>query len=217
MRLVSPRYIRVPSNQETFLQGIPLNPDFAMVNQPSSRESTEISRSPSYQSTQAVDPPNNDSTSFAMRLWHAFGWKEGPFKCSICMNNMPVESVSRNDSCGHIYCYGCLRRQVKAHLDIYRFPILCPACTAIKSKEKVFECCICMEETAVDSIARIDSCGHIFCRECLRGHVVARLEERKFPIPCPTCTVDKCKRKEKVGGTCLLHVDNRIGFQLDFC
>jgi hypothetical protein len=217
MRLVFTRYIRSPfESRDFFLQGIPLNPDHAMVNQPSSRGSTEISRSPSYQSDQAADPPDNDSTSFAMCLWRAFGWKERLFKCSICMNNMPVDSVSRNDSCGHIYCYGCLRGQVTAHLDMYRFPILCPACTATKGKGKVFECCICMDEMPVYSIARIDSCGHIFCRECLRGHVVARLEERKFPILCPTCTVDKRKRKGKVGGTCLLHIDNRICFQLDF-
>ena len=209
-----PLYTKFLRIKRLFLQGIPLNPDHAMINQPSSRGSTEISRSPSYQSSQAADPLDNTSTSFVMSLWRAFGWKEWPFKCSICMNNMPVDLVSHNDSCGHIYCYGCLRRQVKAHLDMYRFPILCPACTATKGKGKVFECCICMDEMPVYSAARIDSCGHIFCRECLRGHVVARLEERKFPILCPTCTVDKCKRKGKVGGTCLLRIHICIGFQL---
>lgn len=188
-----------------------------MVNHPSPRRSTEISPTPTYpQPGQAAVPRDNNGTSFGTRLWRAFGWKERPFTCSICMNKMPVDSIFRNDSCGHIYCYGCLRGQVTPHLDKYSFPILCPACTATQGKGKVFECCICMDEVPVDSIARIDSCGHTFCRQCLLGHVTARLEERKFPILCPTCIVDGDKGKGKVGGACLLRVDNHVGFELDF-
>jgi len=51
----------------------------------------------------------------------------------------------------------------------------------------------------VDSIARIDSCGHTFCRECLRGHVSARIDEHRFPVICPTCIANKGKGKEKAG------------------
>jgi hypothetical protein len=71
------------------------------------------------------------------------------------------------------------------------------------SAKRFFECGICMDEMPVDSIARIDSCGHVFCRECLRGHVTARLDERRFPILCPTCTAAKGKGKGKIGGTCV--------------
>jgi len=58
-----------------------------------------------------------------------------------------------------------------------------------------------MDEIPANLIARIDSCGHAFCRECLRGHVTARLDERKFPVLCPTCTcpVTKGKGKGKIG------------------
>jgi len=185
-----------------------------MVNHPSRPTPSYLPTHP--QPGQAAVPRDNNGTSFAMRLWRGFGWKDRPFKCSICMNKMPVESISRNDSCGHIYCHGCLCGQVTAHIDKYRFPIICPACTATKGKGKVFECCICIDEMPVDSIARIDSCGHTFCRECLRGHVSARLEERRFPILCPTCTVEKDKGQGKVGGTCLVCVDNHVGFELDF-
>jgi hypothetical protein len=52
----------------------------------------------------------------------------------------------------------------------------------------------------VDSIARIDSCGHTFCRECLRGHVAARIDEHRYPVLCPTCSADKDKGKGKAGG-----------------
>jgi len=71
----------------------------------------------------------------------------------------------------------------------------------IKSAQRLFECGICMEEMPDDSIARPDPCGHTFCRECLRGHVTARLDEHRFPILCPTCTAGKGKGKEAAGGT----------------
>ena len=71
-----------------------------------------------------------------------------------------------------------------------------------KSTQQLFECGICMEEMPEDSIARPDPCGHAFCRECLRGHVTARVNERRFPILCPTCTAGKGKGKEAAGGMC---------------
>jgi len=72
--------------------------------------------------------------------------------------------------------------------------------------KQLFECSICMEKMPADSFARIDTCGHTFCRECLRGHVTARLEEHRFPILCPTCTANRGKGKKKAGGTCRLQM-----------
>jgi Ring finger domain len=73
-----------------------------------------------------------------------------------------------------------------------------------KSAQRVFKCSICMEEMPVDSIARVDTCGHTFCRECLREYVATRLDEHRFPILCPTCTANKGKGKGKTGGTYML-------------
>jgi len=70
-----------------------------------------------------------------------------------------------------------------------------------ESAQRLFECGICMEKKLYDSIARPDPCGHDFCRDCLRGHVTARIDERRFPILCPTCTAGKDKGKETAGGT----------------
>ncbi len=74
-----------------------------------------------------------------------------------------------------------------------------------KFAQRLFMCGICFEEMPNDSIARPDPCGHTFCRECLRGHVISRLDEHRFPILCPTCTASKGKRKGKkrevAGGT----------------
>jgi hypothetical protein len=72
--------------------------------------------------------------------------------------------------------------------------------------KQLFECSICMDKMPADSFARIDTCGHTFCRECLRGHVTARLEEHRFPILCPTCTTNRGKGKKKAGGTCRLQM-----------
>ncbi|KAI0250869.1 hypothetical protein BJV78DRAFT_525543 [Lactifluus subvellereus] len=62
-----------------------------------------------------------------------------------------------------------------------------------KSTQRLFKCGICMEDMPEDSIARPDPCGHPFCRDCLRGHVSARLEEHRLPILCPTCTTSTGK------------------------
>jgi hypothetical protein len=83
----------------------------------------------------------------------------------------------------------------------------------VMSGQGGLECAICMDEMPVDSMARIDSCGHAFCRDCLRGHVAARLDERKFPILCPTCAcgTTKGKGKGKVGGMCIVGEIRRCG------
>ena len=84
-----------------------------------------------------------------------------------------------------------------------------------KSTQRLFECGICMEKMPDDSIARPDPCGHAFCRECLRGHVTARLNEHRFPILCPTCTVSEGKGKEAAGGT--FRADGQLGYHLTIC
>jgi len=66
-----------------------------------------------------------------------------------------------------------------------------------KSAQCLFECSICME-MPVDSIARINSCGHTFWRGCLRGHVSAHIDGHRFPVLCPTCTANKGKGKGKL-------------------
>lgn len=72
--------------------------------------------------------------------------------------------------------------------------------------QPTFECCICIDVLATDYVARIDTCGHSFCRECLRGYVTSRLEERRYPLLCPECgSMDDA---EKVG--CKLKFQLRI-------
>ncbi|CAE6412204.1 unnamed protein product [Rhizoctonia solani] len=57
-----------------------------------------------------------------------------------------------------------------------------------KSMERSkFDCGICMEEYTDEAIARIDACGHSSCRDCMRSNIQSKIEERRYPIPCPFC------------------------------
>jgi len=40
----------------------------------------------------------------------------------------------------------------------------------------------------VESVARMDSCHHPFCRQCFTEYTRSKIREHRFPILCPTCT-----------------------------
>ncbi|CAE6346143.1 unnamed protein product [Rhizoctonia solani] len=52
-----------------------------------------------------------------------------------------------------------------------------------------FTCGICMEILPDEAISRIDGCGHSCCRDCLRGDIQTKIEDRRYPIFCPFCVV----------------------------
>jgi hypothetical protein len=60
-----------------------------------------------------------------------------------------------------------------------------------KTIRKQFECRICMEEHVQDDVAQIDSCGHRFCRECVRNYVAFTLSKNRFPVLCPVCMTEQ--------------------------
>jgi hypothetical protein len=72
-----------------------------------------------------------------------------------------------------------------------------------KIAPNVFQCDICLEDHAEDSIARVEGCNHPFCRECLRDYTKSKVAERRFPILCPVCLTDKDKRDP--GGKWVAH------------
>jgi regulator of replication initiation timing len=61
--------------------------------------------------------------------------------------------------------------------------------------QHTFNCGICMDEHPEDYVARIDKCGHQFCRECILGHISSTLGEHRFPVLCPICTAEKGVRE----------------------
>jgi hypothetical protein len=53
---------------------------------------------------------------------------------------------------------------------------------AAAEKQRVFNCGMCMDTLPEESIARIEPCGHSFCRECVRELIVSQIESRRFPV-----------------------------------
>ena len=53
---------------------------------------------------------------------------------------------------------------------------------AVAEQQRVFDCGVCMDTLPEESIARIEPCGHSFCRECVRELIVSQIESRRFPV-----------------------------------
>jgi hypothetical protein len=67
-------------------------------------------------------------------------------------------------------------------------------------QQGVFDCGACMDRFPEESVARIEPCGHPYCRECVRGLIVSQIESRRFPVLCPTCLARPGKsRPESIG------------------
>lgn len=71
---------------------------------------------------------------------------------------------------------------------------------AAAEQQRVFDCGVCLDTLPEEFIARIDPCGHSFCRECVRGLITSQIETRRFPVLCPTCTAQpENNRPESIG------------------
>jgi hypothetical protein len=73
-----------------------------------------------------------------------------------------------------------------------------------------FDCGICLETFDQDDIARIDSCPHEFCRECIRIYISSELKERHFPVLCPVCKADKSTKDASHGGVLTLNATRHV-------
>ena len=51
-------------------------------------------------------------------------------------------------------------------------------------------CSICYESYSTLQMACLPDCNHTFCRDCLIGHVRAKMSDLIYPIYCPLCAVD---------------------------
>jgi len=65
--------------------------------------------------------------------------------------------------------------------------------------QRVFDCAVCMDTLPEESMARIDPCGHPFCRDCVRGLIESQIESRRFPVLCPACTAGPGNDSEAIG------------------
>lgn len=81
----------------------------------------------------------------------------------------------------------------------------------IANSQQIFDCRVCMEMCPEDIMATLVGCEHVFCRECLLGHVKAGLEENKFPIVCPVCATEGDRPKHRRGGELYFVLDLTSG------
>ena len=65
--------------------------------------------------------------------------------------------------------------------------------------QATFQCSICLDELPEDDVAKVDDCVHMMCRSCLRGFVSSKLQEHRYPIFCPMCTVDPQNKAKPAG------------------
>jgi hypothetical protein len=52
-----------------------------------------------------------------------------------------------------------------------------------------FRCTICFEDQSSDNGMHIEQCGHRFCKGCIHTYLSSALSQRRYPIPCPLCTI----------------------------
>ncbi|KAI6108640.1 hypothetical protein EDD17DRAFT_1874323 [Pisolithus thermaeus] len=64
----------------------------------------------------------------------------------------------------------------------------------LKTAQRHYHCGICLDDFPEDDVVYIDTCKHKICRDCARGHVSAKINERRFPVLCPVCTADPRNR-----------------------
>jgi hypothetical protein len=69
--------------------------------------------------------------------------------------------------------------------------------------QATFQCSICIDELPEDDVAKVDDCVHTMCRTCLREYASSKIQEHRYPIFCPVCTITT-ESKAKPGGR--LHV-----------
>jgi Ring finger domain len=67
--------------------------------------------------------------------------------------------------------------------------------------QREFRCSVCLDEQLEDYVARLEPCGHCFCRNCIRTHVVSKITENRYPIFCPVCMAETETAEGEPGGT----------------
>jgi hypothetical protein len=59
---------------------------------------------------------------------------EDIFICGVCFDNFAISQVAQMPDCEHGFCRDCLRSHIKNKLGEGQYPILCPACSADKTR-----------------------------------------------------------------------------------
>ena len=163
-----------------------------LIHEPESSTGDSKYHSPSMPSRHSSSETHNSSNPSSFRAPNYVPTSSFPGRNSSRPNghpgSLPTSPFNRVDSTSHPILQRFNFDDEDPALPIQR-------AEPTKSAQHLFECSICMDEVPSGSIARIDSCGHTFCRECLRGHITARLDERRFPVQMAAFSVPLHCRK----------------------
>lgn len=80
-----------------------------------------------------------------------------------------------------------LARDMQREFDEERYQFSLDESLARAVERPRFDCGICMESFTDEAIALVDGCNHSCCRDCMRSNIQSKIEERRYPIPCPFC------------------------------
>ncbi|KAL6309201.1 hypothetical protein BKA93DRAFT_425367 [Sparassis latifolia] len=148
-----------------------------------------------------------DEEDYLLRLQLSELAKIAPrsFKCGVCFDEQPEDSVCRLDPCGHSFCRECIRSYVSAKIDEHRYPVFCPICMV--ERDNGNPCVVTQTllqqigiteaqyETWVEmEMSRFGVFLH--CRKCQGSAFVDKqdLEDTKtLACPLPNCNYIWCK------------------------
>lgn len=68
-----------------------------------------------------------------------------------------------------------------------------------RSTRHYSDCGICLESFKQEDMVEVEVCLHTFCRDCLRTYIETKVQDRKYPIVCPQCTIGEGERGHTAG------------------
>jgi FtsZ-binding cell division protein ZapB len=177
-----------------------------------------------YDQNAGILDQDDESLAYALRLQREFEEEnyqlivqgkalqanaQATFKCSVCMDECPEDSIARVEPCRHAFCRDCARQYVSVKIKEHCFPIICPECATQKDKlsegvidsfllqqlgieEKLYAIYEEMELSAFSVL--------LHCRKCNNTTFVDKREHQEEKIihcPLPGCAHIWCKTCSK--------------------
>ena len=163
---------------------------------------------PSTATLQSSCPSSAISTSGAQSIF-ADNPPPVPFKAPPTYEDLDLEDKSSTDSDDLWMQTAYAARELQNEFDSEDQRLRQEHAYLARFIQSTFQCSICMDDLPEDDIAKVDDCVHTMCRSCLRMYISSKIQEHRYPILCPMCTIST-ESKVQPGGTphvCYFPVD----------
>ncbi|KAI9572593.1 hypothetical protein HD554DRAFT_2061352 [Boletus coccyginus] len=152
---------------------------------------------PSAASTQRHRPARPSSTTGAQSIF-ANNPPPVPFKAPSTYADLDPEDKSSTDPDDLWTQSAYVARKLQNEFDSEDRRLRQEQAELARYIQVTFQCSICLDELPEDYVAKVDNCVHTMCRSCLREYVSSKIQEHRYPIFCPMCTI-ATERKAKPG------------------